>query len=282
MNEHTPAAEAIARVEAPQTDAFIDPVAMEDDPAEYYPGDRGTLEAPVRRVLVRLLRDRFLHAERNREDWRILLDNQQVIESRLHDLFIRLVVDPDRGVAYKQQVRTEGIEAPVLLRDKPYTRAETLVLIYLRAVYQRESTAGEGAVLVDAEDVEQTALSYFTHADRETARRQRTIRNALDRLATDGLIEEESAGRFRITPVIEIILSAERLKQLDTWLRTQAGLESLEDLDAEAPEPPEAAPTEPSEAAESPTTPQQPEPDPLFTAADTMRTAAPDSAGARP
>ncbi|WP_199176303.1 DUF4194 domain-containing protein [Actinomyces qiguomingii] len=279
MNEQTPTAEADHPTETPETGAFIQPVAMEDDPEGYYPGDRGTLEAPVRRVLVKILRDRFLHAERNREDWRVLLDNQQVIESRLHDLFIRLVVDLDRGVAYKQQVRSEGIEAPVLLRDKPYTRAETLVLIYLRAVYQRESTAGEGSVLVDVEDVEQTALSYFTHADRETARRQRTIRNALDRLATEGLIQEESAGRYRITPVIEIVLSAERLKQLDTWLRAQSGLESLEETDQDSSTPPETDQPASPPAAQAPQAPTPPEPEPLFAAADAAHPAAPESVG---
>ena len=48
----------------------------------------GVLDADVRRVLVRLLQRRFLLAERSRDDWKVLLDHQQVIESRLHDLFV--------------------------------------------------------------------------------------------------------------------------------------------------------------------------------------------------
>jgi hypothetical protein len=98
---------------------FIEPVSMEDDPAELFAGDAGTLDADVRRVLVQLLRRKFLLAEKNTAQWRTLLENQQIIESRLHDLFVRLVVDHDRGIAYKQQVRSAELDVPILLKDDP-------------------------------------------------------------------------------------------------------------------------------------------------------------------
>ncbi len=124
------------------SDGFIDPVPMEEDPAELFAGDAGTLDAEVRRVLVRLLQRRFLMAERNPAQWRTLLENQQVIESRLHDLFVHLVVDHDRGIAYKKQVRSAELDVPIMLKDDPYSRAETLVLVHLRTVFQREQGAG--------------------------------------------------------------------------------------------------------------------------------------------
>lgn len=208
------------------TDPFVTPVAMEDDADGCFAGDRGVLDPEVRRVLVRILQRRFLSARRHREDWKVLMDNQQVIESRLHDLFLRLVVDADRGVAYKQQVRTDEADGsvtvsdiPVLLRDEAYTRAETLVLVYLRTVWQRESTAGEQAARVDVEEVEQTVLSYFTASDGDTARRQRAVRKALERLRHEGVVEEESEGRYLVSPLIEIVLSADKLRELDDWLR---------------------------------------------------------------
>jgi len=203
-------------------DPFVAPVAMEEDPEELFAGDRGVLDADVRRVLVRLLQRRFLLADRNRDDWRVLLDNQQVIESRLHDLFVQLTIDHDRGVAYKKQVRSDELEVPILLRDDAYTRAETLVLVHLRTVYQRESTAGESSVRVDVEEVEQTVLTYFAESDGDTARRQKAVRKALDRLRQDGIVEEESEGRYRISALAEIVLSSERMRELDDWLREQA------------------------------------------------------------
>jgi len=197
-------------------------VPMEDDPSELFAGDSGTLDADVRRVLVRLLQRRFLLADRNPAQWRTLLANQQVIESRLHDLFVHLVVDHERGVAYKRQVRSAELDVPVLLRDEAYTRAETLVLVHLRTVFQREQGAGQASARVDVEEIEQTALTYFDADDTNVAGHQREIRTAIARLAKDGLIEEESEGRFRVTPLVEVVLSNERLVELRGWLREQA------------------------------------------------------------
>ncbi|UZN01623.1 DUF4194 domain-containing protein [Cellulomonas sp. S1-8] len=215
----------VVRDDAEATDpGFIAPVAMEDDPAELFAGDTGTLDADVRRVLVRLLQRRFLLAERHGAQWRTLLENQQVIESRLHDLFVHLVVDHDRGIAYKRQVRSAELDVPVLLRDEPYTRAETLVLVHLRTVFQRERGAGQTSARVDVEELEATALTYFDPDDTNVATHQREIRTAVTRLAKDGVIEEESEGRYRVTPLVEIVLSTERLGELRDWLRARHGV----------------------------------------------------------
>ncbi|MEW2144176.1 DUF4194 domain-containing protein [Micromonospora vinacea] len=200
---------------------FIDPVPMEEDPAELFAGDAGTLDADVRRVMVQLLRRKFLLAEKNPAQWRTLLENQQIIESRMHDLFVRLVVDHDRGVAYKQQVRSVELDVPILLKDDPYNRAETLVLVHLRTVFQRERGTGETSARVDIEELEQTVLTYFDPHDHNLARRQQEVRNAVQRLVTEGLLAEESAGRYRITPMVEVVLSTEKLAELDQWLREQ-------------------------------------------------------------
>jgi len=203
-------------------DGFIEPVPMEEDPAELFAGDSGTLDADVRTVLVRLLQRRFLLADRNRAQWRTLLDHQQVIESRLHDLFVHLVVDHERGVAYKRQVRSAELDVPVLLRDEAYSRAETLVLVHLRTVFQREQGVGETSVRVDVEEIERTALTYFDPDDTNLAANQREIRAAVTRLAKEGLIDEESEGRYRVTPLVEVVLSNERLGELREWLVEQA------------------------------------------------------------
>lgn len=224
-------AEADAGADADAGAGFVAPAPMERDREEYFAGDRGVLDPVVRRVLVRLLQRRVLFADRHKDDWAVLLENHQVIESRLHDLFIRLIVDPERGVAYKQQVRSEELEVPVLLRDEAYNRAETLVLVYLRTVYQRESTAGEPAVRIDVEEIEQTVLSYFTDSDGNTAARQKTVEKALNRLRNEGIIDEESEGRFRVTPLVEVVLSADRLGELQRWLKEQVAdtAEKIED-----------------------------------------------------
>ncbi|RMI28465.1 DUF4194 domain-containing protein [Nocardia stercoris] len=200
---------------------FIDPVSMEEDPVELFAGDAGTLAVDVRRVLVRMLQRRYLLAEKSPGLWRTLLDNQQLVESRMHDMFVRLVIDHDRGVAYKEQVRSVELDVPILLKDEPYSRAETLVLVYLRTIFQQEQVAGEMSARVDIEDLEQTVLTYYDPDDTNLARGQQEIRGAVARLAREGLIEEETAGRYRITPLVEIVLSAEKLNEIKSWLHAR-------------------------------------------------------------
>ncbi|NQE67584.1 DUF4194 domain-containing protein [Nocardia gamkensis] len=134
-------------------------------------------------------------------------------------MFVRLVIDHERGIAHKQQVRSAELDVPILLRDDPYNRAETLVLVHLRTVFQQERVAGEMSARVDIEELEQTVLTYFDPDDTNLARGQQEIRSAVTRLAKEGLIEEETSGRYRITPLVEVVMSTEKLSELSQWLR---------------------------------------------------------------
>ena len=205
--------------ENPQGDVeagFIEPVAMEADPFELFAGDTGVLEPEARNVLVDLLRRRYLFASRNPERWKALLENQTVIESRLHDLYVTLVIDRDRGIAYKKQVRSEEIDNPILLKDDPFNRAETILLVQLRALNQRGD--GSEPIRVDGEELESQALTFFPETSGDLAGIQREIRSAIQRLSREGFLIEEAPGRYRITPLVEIVLTVDRLTELSQWL----------------------------------------------------------------
>lgn len=195
---------------------FIEPVAMEADPFELFAGDTGVLEPEARNVLVELLRRRYLFANRNPERWKALLEHQTIIESRLHDLYVTLVIDRDRGIAYKKQVRSEEIDNPILLKDDPFNRAETILLVQLRALNQRSD--GTEPIRIDGEELESQALTFFPDTAGDLAGIQREIRSAIQRLAREGFLSEEAPGRYRITPLVEIVLTVDRLIELSTWL----------------------------------------------------------------
>jgi hypothetical protein len=75
------------------------------------------------------------------------------------------------------------------------------------------------------------------------------------RLAKEGLVEEESEGRFRITPLVEIVLSNERLGELREWLREQVRTGGQPDLTEPADDEPDETPApapEPDAADEAP------------------------------
>jgi hypothetical protein len=124
-----------------------------------FAGDTGQLPLETRRVLVQLLLGPSIDATRQRLLWPVLLRDEAVLRSRLHDLFLELVVDADQQVAFTRQVVAEDIDAPVLLRKAHLTFLETALVLFLRQRLTQADAAGERAV-VSYEDM-QAHLGVF-------------------------------------------------------------------------------------------------------------------------
>ena len=118
-----------------------------------FAGDTGQLPLETRRVLVQLLLGPSIDAMRQRHLWPVLLRDEAVLRSRLHDLFLELVVDTDQQVAFTRQVVAEDIDAPVLLRKAHLTFLETALVLFLRQRLTQADAAGERAV-VSYEDMQ--------------------------------------------------------------------------------------------------------------------------------
>ena len=63
-----------------------------------FAGDRGQLTLDTRRILVQLLLGPSVDAKRQTKLWPILLRDEAILRSRLHDLFLDLVIDYDQQV----------------------------------------------------------------------------------------------------------------------------------------------------------------------------------------
>lgn len=199
---------------------FVETRPMEDDDPGLFAGDTGTLPFEARRVLALLLQRRYLAAADHPAEWTALLAYQQVLESRCHDMFVELVVDRAHEIAYKRQVREEGLSIPVLLKDEPYKRVETLLMLFVRNRFRQERGVGQAAAFVDAEELVDYALGFLAHDETNLAARRREIDNAVATLAREHVIDEVAAGRYRILPVVEILLPVDRLRELTAWLRS--------------------------------------------------------------
>jgi hypothetical protein len=225
VDEATPVADdATAPAEA--SDTFVETVAIEDDEEVLFAGDTGVLPFEARRVLALLLQRRYLSAADHPAEWRSLLTHQQVLSSRLHDLFVELVVDREYEIAYKRQVRSDGLAIPVLLKDEPYKRIETLLMLFVRNRFRQEQGSGTAAAFVDAEELTDYALGFLAHDETNLAARRREIDNAVATLVREHVVTEVATGRYRIGPVVEILLPVDRLRELTSWLRTEAPEES--------------------------------------------------------
>ncbi|PRZ05091.1 uncharacterized protein DUF4194 [Isoptericola sp. CG 20/1183] len=198
---------------------FVEAPALEDDEPGLFPGDTGVLPFEARRVLALLLQRRYLAAADHPAEWTSLLTHQQVISSRLHDLFVELIVDRDYEIAFKRQVRPDGLSVPVLLKDEPYKRVETLLMLFVRNRFRQEQGAGQAAAYVDTEEMADYALGFLAHDETNLAARRREIDNAVAALARERVLDEVATGRYRILPVVEILLPVDRLRELTHWLR---------------------------------------------------------------
>jgi hypothetical protein len=230
-------AEAEAPAAAPDAPSgtFVEARPMEDDDPGLFAGDTGTLPFEARRVLALLLQRRYLAAADHPAEWTALLAHQQVLESRCHDMFVELVVDRDYEIAYKRQVREEGLSIPVLLKDEPYKRVETLLMLFVRNRFRQERGAGQSAAFVDAEELVDYALGFLAHDETNLAARRREIDNAVATLAREHVIDEVAAGRYRILPVVEILLPVDRLRELTAWLRSGGAAGATVPTEAGAP-----------------------------------------------
>lgn len=210
-----------------------DGILLEQNSLSLFAGDEGRLSMAERKTFMYLVRFRYLSAEQNPNEWATLLESENLIRSRLNDMFMQLHVDRNYEVAFKRQVHPEaGGRFPTLLHDVAYSREETILLVFLRGRFRSERAGGSEAVLVDKEDlmanVEQFRPKHATNHSGDA----RKAENAIDTLVKARILQKTSdPDRFRISPVIEVLLPIEVLSKLAQWLSEANGESPAPDAD---------------------------------------------------
>ncbi|WP_133161126.1 DUF4194 domain-containing protein [Microterricola pindariensis] len=227
--EHVPRGEYSARDE--------DSTPAEGESVSLFEGDEGGLSAAQRRTLVLLLKHRYISAADHPAAWRTLLASTSRIKSRLNDLFLDLHVDKHYEVAFKRQAHGEGGAVfPTVLHDTSYTREETILLVVLRQRFRSDRASGHEFVIVDRDNLlEKVAHFRPAHATNRSGDAKKASA-AIEALAkAHVLLRTSDPDRFRIAPVIEVLLPVQRLAELLDWLRAENGSASVEMTDAVVP-----------------------------------------------
>jgi len=194
-----------------------------------YVGDTGTLPLEARRALVQLLSGPSLDGRRHGRLWPALVQHRAAIESRLADLFLELVVDPDMQTAFVRQADTGELDTPILLRRKPLTFLESVLLLYLRSLLADAELRGERAVVERDEMMEHMAL-YEPHMNTDHAGFEKRARAAIEKVKKNSLLSaiRGSEGRFEILPTLKLLFSAEQVAQLTRTYKALLGDEGEE------------------------------------------------------
>ena len=79
-------------------------------------------------------RSRNRGRRRERDQWPVLIRDEEAIGARLSELFLQLVIDRDLKVAFTRQANTGDLEVPRLLRRANLTFLDSIVLLAITYV----------------------------------------------------------------------------------------------------------------------------------------------------
>ncbi len=190
-----------------------DDVALENEAR--FAGDTGMLPVPARRVLVRLLQGPSLDARRHEKLWVIFKRYERDLKSRLHDIFLELVVDNDTKVAFTRQVVSDEVEVPILLRKQSLSFLESVLLLFLRQKFTHSDAQAERAVVDQLEMIEY--MKAYERSDNvDMSRFGRQMESAIEKAKKLGVLLKlpGTEDRFEISPSLRLLFPVEEIQAL--------------------------------------------------------------------
>lgn len=191
-------------------------------PEGLWEGDRGTLAAPLRDVLAQLISGPYVTATKKVELWQTLITHEALIRSRLHDLYLELMLDRQMGVAFAQNVSVpDRDDIPGLMRTDKLTHLATMLLVHLRQQHMQAVANGEDAYLGQSEISDYLAPYLRSTGVSDDVKQQKQITSAMNAMARYSLLKRvKDTDRYRIQDIVALIVSPERARELQAQYET--------------------------------------------------------------
>ena len=183
----------------------------------------------TRRALVQLLAGPSLEARRHPKLWPVLVRDKEVIQRRLAELFLELVMDVDLKVAFTRQADVGDEDSPILLRRSPLTFLDSILLLYLRQRLTQADTQGERAV-VSADEIQEHLSLYQAAASTDRAGFAKRVHASIEKLKKSNMLQKirASEDRFEVSPTLKLLFSAEEIQALTKLFERMAAGEAVE------------------------------------------------------
>lgn len=181
-------------------------------------GDTGTLGEGSRRALLDLLKGPYLSGARKPQLWQALVADEEAVHSRLHDLFLELVIDHAEEFAFTRKVTTEELQVPAALRSEALTYLDTAMLLVLRQ--QLLMAAGERRVIAGRSEVFEQ-LSIYRQGD-ESSWARRLNSSWTKMLNKFNVLHTVDEGRAEISPVLKLMVDHDQARAFAELYRTLA------------------------------------------------------------
>ncbi|WP_202969824.1 DUF4194 domain-containing protein [Endozoicomonas atrinae] len=177
------------------------------------------LAPEARRALIRLMRQGVVNAKSNSAVFETLRRYQAPIQEHLAEMYLKMVLDPQAGIALLQEQAMEDLESedeePVsLISRRTLSVYDTLLLLVLRKYFQERESAGEQQVVIDIDHIE-SLLTPFLPLTNSSRSDRRNLNGALDKMKERKILTGSKDGeRFEITPVIRYVVNADFLQEM--------------------------------------------------------------------
>ncbi|OGU20531.1 MAG: hypothetical protein A2580_06940 [Hydrogenophilales bacterium RIFOXYD1_FULL_62_11] len=178
-----------------------------------FPEDRGALAYDSRLALCKLLTGPCIDPDSPL--WPPLLRDEAEVRSRLAEVFLDLVIDRERKVAFTRPAETGELDVPVLQRSTPLSYLESVLLLHLRQVLVDADTRGERAVVEESELLEVLGV-YAPGAGADQVLATKRISAAIDKMRKNTILQgiRGDDRRFEVSPTLRLLFPAEEVAAL--------------------------------------------------------------------
>lgn len=199
-----------------------------------YPSDTGTLKAEIRQVLVNLLRGPYFERSKSRKMWDELKRHENIIRSRLADLYVDLFLDDDLGVAFCRKPELGEHEAPSLLNKKRLGYLDSVVLLELRERLMQADAKGERAWIAKKE-IHDILQVFDRDAEQDGQKVDNHLRGICNRLKEQGvLLPLKTSETMEISPVLGLLFTASDIQNLkEAYVKRRMNVTNEPELTAE-------------------------------------------------
>lgn len=188
------------------------PPSLTSGRSRLFESDLGSLPLDTRLVLCKLLTGPSI--EPDSPHWPALLRDEDVLRARLSDVFLDLVLDRDRMVAFTRQANTGELDTPVLLRRKSLSFLDSILILHLRQLLVEADTNDQRAVVDEAALVEY--LEVYSAPDADRVAMAKHIAAAINRMKTNNILQSVRGfeRRYEVSPTMRLLFSADDVQAL--------------------------------------------------------------------
>lgn len=210
---------------APPLPPDAEALALAALPAAEQSADTDTALPPeARRALVTLLRQGVVLRARKKGHFEALQKHESAIRAQLSNLYLELLLDDKSQLAmikqqepdaHQEDQEQDDEEIATLIRSRPLTLYDSLVLLVLRRHYQQRETEGASRILIEQEQIEAQLRPFLplTNSSRSDGRK---LSASLEKFDKHKLLISQRGddSRYEITAVIRYVVNAEMLQAL--------------------------------------------------------------------